>query len=129
MKNLIFLLLFAPMIGLAAQNNSGIDAISSALSAGDVEALSKYFADNVEISIDDKEQIYPKAKAADTMRGFFGANKPKNFSSTHKGQSRENSDQYCIGTLNTASGNYRVYIYLKVSGSNLSIQEMRIDKA
>jgi hypothetical protein len=129
MKNLIFFLLFAPVIAFAHQGNPGLEVISNALNAGDVTTLSKYFADNVEISIMNKEQVYPKAKAADVVRSFFDSNKPKSFSQVHKGTSRGNNDQYCIGNLVATSGNFRVYLYLKVSGNNLVIQEMRLDKA
>ncbi|MBL7807304.1 MAG: DUF4783 domain-containing protein [Saprospiraceae bacterium] len=130
MKNLIFLMFLVPAIAFAnnQQGNPTLDAISAALGAGDVNALSKYLADNVEISIQDKEQVYPKAKAVEVLKGFFDANKPKTFAQVHKGQSRENSDQYCIGNLTATAGNYRVYLYLKVNGNNISIQEMRFDK-
>lgn len=127
MRNLFFLLLFAPAIAFS-QGGTSLESITSALNTGDVDALSKYFAPNVEISIEDKEQVYAKAKAAEVVRNFFNSNKPKSFSQMHKGVSRENSDQYCIGNLTSASGNYRVYLYLKVSGANLSIQEIRFDK-
>jgi hypothetical protein len=110
------------------QNNPALEAISTALGAGDVNALSKYLADNVEISIQDKEQTYAKAKAMEVLKGFFDSNKPKAFAQVHKGQSRENSDQYCIGNLSATAGSYRVYLYLKVNGANISIQEMRFDK-
>ncbi|GAB4493605.1 MAG: hypothetical protein OHK0019_17920 [Saprospiraceae bacterium] len=127
MRNLFFLLLLIPAFSFG-QTSASLESITAALNAGDVEALSKHFAPNVEISIDDKEQVYAKAKAIEVIRTFFNANKPKSFSQMHKGVSRENSDQYCIGNLSSASGNYRVYLYLKVSGSNLSIQEIRFDK-
>ena len=127
MRNVLFLLLFAP---LAAMVNAGnpIDAITTALNSGDVETLSKYFAEQVEISIQNKEQVYTKAKATDVMRSFFDSNKPKSFSQIHRGTSRENSDQYCIGNLSAATGNYRVYIYVKMNGNVAAIQEMRMDK-
>ncbi len=128
MKNLLFLLLFVPFSAFSNQGNPSLEAISKALSAGDVETLSKYFADNVEISIKDNEQLYPKAKAAEVMRGFFNSNKPKSFQQVHQGTSRESSDQYCIGNLSAGSGNYRVYIYLKAAGSSVTIQEIRFDE-
>lgn len=130
MKNLIFLLFLTPTLAIAnnQQGTPALEAITAALGAGDVNALSKYFADNVEISIQDKEQVYTKAKAAEVLKGFFDSNKPKAFAQVHKGQSRENSDQYCIGNLTAAVGTYRVYLYLKVNGSSISIQEMRFDK-
>jgi hypothetical protein len=130
MKNLIFLLFLTPAFAFAnnEQGTPALEAISSALGAGDVTALSKYFADNVEISIQDKEQVYSKSKAAEVLKGFFDSNKPRAFAQVHKGQSRENSDQYCIGNLTATAGSYRVYLYLKVTGANISIQEMRFDK-
>ena len=128
MKNLILIFLFAPVMAFAYQGNPSLDAISKALGSGDVETLSKYFADNVEISIKDNEQLYSKAKATEVVRGFFNSNKPRAFEQVHQGTSRENSDHYCIGNLTATAGNYRVYLYLKVNGSNVTIQEMRFDK-
>ena len=125
---MLFLLLFAPFALMADQGNPSLEAIAKALNAGDVDALSKYFADNVEISILDNEQQVSKAKATDTLRSFFNTSKPKSFSQVHQGTSRESSDQYCIGNLTASTGNYRVYLYLKVNGSNLQIQEIRMDK-
>jgi hypothetical protein len=125
---MLFLLLFAPFALMANQGNPSLEAIAKALSAGDVDALSKYFADNVEISILDNEQQVSKAKATDTLRSFFNSSKPKSFSQVHQGTSRESSDQYCIGNMTAANGSYRVYIYLKMNGANASIQEIRFDK-
>jgi len=125
---MLFLLLFAPYALMANQGNPSLEAIAKALSAGDVDALSKYFADNVEISILDNEQQVSKAKATDTLRSFFNSSKPKSFSQVHQGTSRESSDQYCIGNMTAANGSYRVYIYLKMNGANASIQEIRFDK-
>ena len=71
MKNLVFVLLLLPAFAFAFQGTPGLEAISTALNTGDVETLSKYFADNVEISIQDKEQIYPKAKASEVLRSFW----------------------------------------------------------
>ncbi len=128
MKNLIFVLLLSPLFVFANQGNPGLEAISAALNTGDIETLSKYFADNVEISIQDKEQIYSKAEATKVLRSFFDTNKTKSFNQVHKGTSRENSDQYCIGNLSAVTGTFRVYLYLKVDGASISIQEIRLDK-
>lgn len=128
MKNLLFLLFFTPGLLLAKQGNPTMDAITTALGSGNIELLSKYFADNVQISIHDKEQTYPKAQAVEAVRNFFATAKPQSFSEVHKGTSRENSDQYCIGNLTAGNGAYRVYLYLKVNGNSVTIQEMRLDK-
>ena len=122
------MLLFAPFALLADQSNPTLEAISKALSNGDADALSQYLADNVEVSILDKEQSCSKAKATGLLRAFFDSNKPKGFSQVHQGTSRENSDQYCIGNLSATTGSYRVYIYLKVGAGTTTIQEIRFDK-
>jgi hypothetical protein len=46
----------------------------------------------------------------------------------HKGQSRENSDSYCIGKMSATSGTYRVSIYYKENADGVSIQKLRFDK-
>ncbi len=125
---MLFLLLFAPFALMANQGNPSLEAIAKALSSGDADALSRYLADNVEVSILDNEQTYPKAKATEALRSFFSSNKPKSFNQVHQGTSRENSDQYCIGNMAASNGSYRVYIYLKVEGNSASIQEIRFDK-
>ena len=128
MKKMLVILMFAPFALAAYQGNPSLDAISKALSSGDVAALSQYFGENVEISILDKEQMYPKAKATEVVRSFFNDNKPKAFNQVHQGTSRENSDQYCIGNMSATTGSYRVYIYLKMNGNSATIQEIRFDK-
>jgi uncharacterized membrane protein YoaK (UPF0700 family) len=128
MKRLFFLLFFFSAITLANAQTANIESINQALSTGNADALKQFFADNVEISIQDKEQVYTKAKATDVVRDFFASNKPKSFNQMHKGNSRENSDQYCIGNLASATGNFRVYLYLKTTGTGVAIQELRFDK-
>lgn len=128
MKNLLFLLFFVPFTAAAGQGNPALDAIARALSAGDADALAQYLADNVEVSILDKEQTFSKAKATEALRSFFGTNKPRAFNQVHQGTSRGNNDQYCIGNLSASTGSFRVYLYLKVNGSAMTIQEIRFDK-
>jgi len=120
--------MFAPLALFSAQGNPGFDAISTALSTGDVNTLVKYLSDQVEITIGDQEKTYTKAQAADALRAFFAADKPQSFSAMHKGQSRENSDLYCIGKMATTSGGYRVAIYYKETTSGVAIQALRFDK-
>ena len=46
----------------------------------------------------------------------------------HQGTSKGNASHYTIGDMQTASGNYRVYLYYKSAGDKVLIQEMRIEK-
>jgi hypothetical protein len=105
-----------------------IAAISKALQTGDVAALQLYFDSTVEIKIGGNEDIYTKTEAAAVLRKFFAENKPSAFVQGHNGASKGGNSQYHIGTLTTATGTYRVYIYLKTVGSQMMIQELRFDK-
>lgn len=102
--------------------------IAVAMSTGNADALSKFFDSDVEISIADKEEIYEKSTAKTVVSDFFSKNKPKSFNQVHQGASKGKDTQYCIGEMPTAGGNYRVYLYMKVSGDQYIIQEMRFDK-
>ncbi|MCS7037934.1 MAG: DUF4783 domain-containing protein [Saprospiraceae bacterium] len=128
MKNLLLVLFLFPMTMMAAQSNPVLEAVSRALSAGDVDALARHLADNVDLSILENEQTCSKAKATELLRGFFNNNRPRSFNQVHQGASRGSNDQYCIGNLVTANGAFRVYIYLKVTGASAVVQELRFDR-
>ena len=113
MKNLMLLFLIIPCIATTSQN---IDSISKALSRGDVESLSTYFDESVEIDDD----FYDKNEAKAEVKKFFSKNPPKSFSLIHKGTSKgENSkyfmNRYCswLETIVLMNSNligwYRVY--------------------
>ena len=120
---LLFILFLFPF-SLAAN----LQDITQALGSGDVDKLQQYFDESVEVALLDQENVYSKSQAADVVRRFFGQNAPQSFSLVHQGTSRSNDSRYCIGDLNTSGGTFRVYIYLRVDGSRLLIQELRFDR-
>jgi hypothetical protein len=130
MKRLFFILFFSPFLFAFTEDPvmPNFSPIATAISTGNAEALSKYFDADVEISLFEKEDSYEKEKAANLMKDFFAKNKPKGFSQMHQGASKGKDTQYTIGEISTASGNYRVYIYMKVVSDNYLIQEIRIGK-
>lgn len=133
MKNLIFLLFSFPMISLWANTEEpplpNFSAIASAISAGNADALAKYFDTDVEVSIFEKEDSYSRNEATAVLKDFFAKNKPKNFNAMHQGASKGKDTQYSIGEVVTATGNYRMYLYMKVVNDTYVIQEIRIGKS
>jgi hypothetical protein len=125
MKNLLFAIIFLPAFAFAQADFSNI---TKAISKGDVETLAQYFDSSVELAINGTEDIYDKSEAKEQVKAFFLQSSPKSFSEVHKGTSKGNDAQYCIGNLAAGTKQYRVYIYLKsVKDKNL-IRELRIDK-
>ena len=126
MKNLMLLILLAPW--LYSSENANLANITKAISEGNADALGQYFDQTVEVAVLDKEDVYNKAQAVSIVRKFFAENKPTSFSQVHKGASPNNDSQYCIGNLSAGGKTFRVYIYMKVSGGQYLIQELRFDK-
>src|ERR1051325_63015 len=77
--------------------------IASAIRAGNTKEISKYFSDNVDLKIGDKEDFYSKAQAELILKNFFSKHSPKSFAISHKGASKSGG-QYAIGNLETSSG-------------------------
>ncbi len=125
MKSIVFVLLLAPSLTYAQADFS---AITQAISAGNTEALAKYFDNSVEVAILDNEDVYNKAQATTIVKEFFTKYQPQSFSQVHQGTSRGNDSKYCIGNLVTNQATFRVYIYLKSDGQKSAIQELRFDK-
>ncbi len=128
MKNFLFVLLLVPSIAFVNSEEMNLDAISKAISSGNADALGQYFDTTVEIAVMDKEETYAKAQAIAAVKDFFAKNKPSSFKQVHQGASKGQDSQYCIGNMVATSGTYRVYIYMKVSGTKQVIQELRFDK-
>jgi hypothetical protein len=100
-----------------------IDEVISALKSGDAAGVSKHFDDNVELGLPVKSDSYSKAQAQIILKDFFGNNAVKGFDLKHKGDSP--GGQYCIGTLQTKSGNFRAHVFMKVKGNREVVKEIR----
>jgi hypothetical protein len=102
---------------------SNIDGVISALRSGNASGLAKYFDDNVELSLPVKSDSYSKAQAQVILKDFFANNGVKNFELKHKGDSP--GGNYCIGTLQTRSGNFRAHVFMKTKGDKEVLKEIR----
>src|SRR5690606_23131518 len=106
-----------------AVEQSGIDGVIGALRAGNANELSKYFDDNVELTLPVKSNSYSKAQAQVIVRDFFTNNGVKGFDLKHKGDAP--GGHYAIGTLNTKSGQFRAHVFMKSKGNKEPVKEIR----
>ncbi|MBI3502906.1 MAG: DUF4783 domain-containing protein [Bacteroidetes bacterium] len=104
------------------------DDVATAVKTGVASNVSKFFADNIDLKILDKEDVYSKAQAELILKDFFAKNPIKSFSVIHKGTSK-NGDQFAIGTYESSSGKkFRSYFLFKKQGAGLSIQQLRFEE-
>ena len=103
--------------------SSNIDGVIGALRTGNASELAKYFDDNVELTLPVKSDSYSKAQAQVILKDFFANNGVKTFVLKHKGDSP--GGNYCIGTLQTKSGNFRAHVFMKVKAGKEVLKEIR----
>src|SRR5688572_14729736 len=125
MKAIFTSLLVASALILSSfgQSNTSIDEVIGALRSGNANELSRYFDDNVEVTLPVKSDSYSKAQAQLILKDFFANNDVRGFELKHKGDSP--GGHYCIGTLQTKSGNFRAHIFMKSKGNKEFIKELR----
>lgn len=131
MKSLLFSCLLLPILAWFQPSNnqeSISDEIGRALGSGDVETLYRHFDAQVELAILDQEDLYQKDEAKRIVADFFNKQKPKSFAMVHQGISKSQDSRYLIGNLNVANGQFRVYVYTKVSATKTLIQELRFTR-
>ena len=124
MKSLLTSILVVATVMMSSfAQPSTIDDVIGAIRSGDADELSKYFDDNIELTLPVKSDSYSKAQAQVILKDFFGNNSVKGFDSKHKGDSP--GGHYCIGTLQTRSGSFRAHVFMKAKGSKEVVKEIR----
>lgn len=125
MKKIFTPILAVALLGLSSflLPQGGIDDVINALRAGSAAEVSKYFDDNIELTVPDKSDNYSKAQAQLIIKDFFGNNGVKGFDLKHKGDSP--GGHFAIGTLQTNSGNFRTNVFMKMKNNKEVIKEIR----
>jgi hypothetical protein len=117
LPSFMFLLLL-PFVSTA----DTIDNVANLLKAGNTRELSKLFANNVEITIMEEENVYSQSQATVILDKFFAKNKPKGIKLLHKVNSGGNY-HFGVYILNTDKGEFRVAITLK----DTNVVELKIE--
>ncbi|MBL0145064.1 MAG: DUF4783 domain-containing protein [Chitinophagaceae bacterium] len=123
MKRFLFLTLLLPMISFAVVAN--LDDVISALKEGNAAKMAKYFDNTVEVTMPDKSNSYSKGQAEMIIKDFFATNGVKSYTVIHKGEN--GGSQYCIGSLVTKNGTFRVTVYMKQKGDKQVLQEISFE--
>ena len=126
MKKILLIPVFIAFFTNLMAGNEITEQVSAALQAGNAKELSKFFKDNVDLAIGDKEEVYSSAQAELILKDFFSKNTPTSFAIVHQGMSKLGL-QYAIGNLVTSTGNFRVSFYIKKTIHGQFIQQLRID--
>jgi hypothetical protein len=100
----------------------GIDDIVGALKSGNASTLSKYFDSRVDLSLPERSDNYSRIQAEMIIKDFFSNSGVRNFTLKHKGEKA--GSNYCVGILQTRTGNYRTTLFLKLKGNRQYLQDI-----
>ena len=103
-------------------------SVFESIGSGDAELVSSYMDDNIEICFDDRIDFMTKIQAKRALASFYKENPPLSFKALHKGNSKGADSKYMIGQYRSQNArNFRVYIFVKNTGTQTKIQEIRFD--
>ena len=100
--------------------------ITKYIRMGDVEKLSAWFSDNLEISIMSSTNDSSKNQAKQILKTFFSSHTPRSFEINHTA-SRSNT-KYALGYLNAGGELFEVTIFVSKSKDRYVIQQLKIDR-
>lgn len=124
MKKLLFLVGF--ILSLTASADS-FDEVVNAIRTANAKEVAKWLNSNVELTVINTEGVYSKQQAEIIIKNFLTAHPPKNVTIQHKGSSTQGS-KYAIANYESTQGKFRVYIFMKDSGTGSLVHELRFEK-
>lgn len=99
--------------------------IAKYLSRGDSDALSAWFADNLEVSVLSRETDASRSQARQILKSFFSSHTPESFEITHTA-GRENM-KYALGNLVAGEEKFLVTVFVRSKGDTYKIQQLKIE--
>ncbi len=98
---------------LAQAPDRMVEDLSRAIQRGNARDISRYFSNNVDLSMPRAEGTFSKSQSEMILRDFFSRNKPSAYTMSHQDTLRDGSI-YFIGRLSTEEGStFRCYFHIK----------------
>ncbi len=118
----------AILLPVKAQNN-GNDVfvpIAKYISKGDVESLSAWFSDNLEVTIFSDTNSSSKSQAKQILTSFFQVYTPRSFQISHT--ACKYNMKYALGALNAGGEMFMVTLFVRMRDSEFLIQQLKIER-
>jgi len=111
-----------------AQNTANpLEDMVNAIKNDRVADMAQYFDSFVPITINNAQSVYSRNQAQVVLRDFLEKNLPKDFIVSENG-SPDNTSKFMIGSFDTQSEKFNVYILMKLKEGSYLIQDFRINK-
>lgn len=123
---LAILLLQAPSAAAQPADYDVFVPIAKYMSMGDVDAISTWYAKNLDIVVLSKGGNSSRNQAKRILKNFFDSYTPRSFKINYTA-GRANM-KYALGTLNAGGENFLVTIFVSSKGDTYTIQQMKIER-
>lgn len=100
--------------------------IGKYLAQGNVDNLSAWFSDNLEISLLSSSNNSSKSQAKQILKSFFDSHTPRSFEISHT--AGKSNMKYALGTLVAGGERYIVTIFVNYEDETYKIQQIKIDR-
>ena len=100
--------------------------IGKYLSQGNTEALSAWFAENLEISVLSKGGDASRAQAKQILKGFFDSHTPRSFTITHT--AGRGNMKYALGELKAGGETFNVTVFVNCKDGKNQIQQFNVER-
>ena len=100
--------------------------IAKYISQGDVQRLSAWFADNLEITVISSTRTTSKSQAIQILKSFFQNYKPRSFTITHTASNA--SMKYALGQLSAGGEVFIVTLFVNMKDESFEIQQLKIER-
>jgi len=123
---LVIFLLSAPSAGAQTADYDVFVPIAKYMSMGDVDAISTWYAKNLDMEVLSKGGNSSRNQAKRILKNFFDSYTPRSFKINYTA-GRANM-KYALGTLNAGGENFLVTIFVSSKGDTYTIQQMKIER-
>lgn len=117
---------FSPIPQSAPSPGDVFNPISKYMAQGNAEALSAWFADNLEVTVLSRGGDASKAQAKQILKSFFDNYTPRSFEITHTA-GRANM-KYALGELKAGGETFQVTIFVSCQDETYKIQQLIIER-
>ena len=119
--------LLSPMVaGARDDGNDVFVPITKYISQADVESLSVWFADNLELSVLSEGRIASRDQAKLVLSRFFRSNTPRSMRIDHTTSSI--NMKTALGTLNAGGEDFTVTIFVTRLDDTYRIRQLKIER-
>lgn len=127
MKTRFLIVFLLALIWSVAQAQDVFTNVKNAIKAADSDLLSKYFNQNLDVTIEGNLNSFSKTQAAFAVSEFFKSHPPADFTIVHKGSSAGGL-QFAIGKYTSGQDVYTVLVRVKESASSKLVHEISFTK-